>query len=371
MKISKRKDRNLYIASVLLPNGKYKKVYGKTKKEVREKADSLSFDIKQGKFVEEKEITYSAWLDEWCKNYLININENTKISYEGVVRNHLKPYFKNKRLQNITHNNIQNFITDLSKKVSPKTVRNIYLVIHRSLKDARINGYIAVNPSDDIILPRVPKREMRVLELEEINLFLRAAYEQNPLYGECLEFMLHTGLRVGEFVGLTIDAYNPKTKVLTINKQYQPRLKQFIPPKHGVIRELVLDTRSSEIIEKHIEEVKRLQERRSDFNEIGLIFLNDNFEIIRDNTLRKFIKRVCKKIDIEPIRLHDLRHTFATLSLESGTDIKTIQKRLGHADATFTMNIYAHSTQNMNKTAASNLDKIFEKCTQNVPNPDN
>ena len=71
------------------------------------------------------------------------------------------------------------------------------------------------------------------------------------------------------------------------------------------------------------------------------------------------MKIICSAIGRPELRIHDLRHTFATLTLAAGTDIKTLQKRLGHSDATFTMNKYAHSTLTMNKNAANDLEELY------------
>lgn len=349
MKISKRKDRNLYFAYVRQPNGKYTKVYGKTKKEVKEKAESLSLDYKEGKFAETNDLTFESWNNEWLENYLINVSESTQVTYTKLVKTYVNPYLGSKRIQKITHNDIQVLINKLSKRLAPKTIRNIYLVIHRSLKDAKLNGYIAFNPGDDIILPKAQKREMEVLSKDEMKEFLNIAYEQEPEYADCFEFLILTGLRMGEFIGLTIDSYNPETRKLNIFKQFSLSVNKFTPPKYDIRRTIFLGDREHEIIMKHIKEVKKLRKIFPEKNKDNFIFLNPDFERIRDNTLRHVLKRIAKKIGKPDLRVHDLRHTNATLALASGIDIKTISQNLGHSTTQFTMNKYAHSTEDMQK----------------------
>lgn len=364
MKISKVKGRNLYSANVPKPDGGYKKVYGKTKKEVREKANSLAFDIRSGKFVERNDLTYSEWLDDWSENYLINVSQSTKLAYDSIIRNHLKPFFKDKPIQKITHNDVQTLIQKLSAKLAPKSVKNIHLVVHRSLKDAKINGYIPFNPSDDIILPKQVKQEMLVLNKEEIHNFLDLAYKTEPEYADCFEFLILTGLRLSEFIGLTEDSYNVQKGTLKIDKQYQVPLKQFTPPKHGVTRTIVLPPRAAEIINSRIEENK-VFEGVKEYNPNKLIFCNSVGTFFIRSTLLKALRRVSSQIGYPTLRIHDLRHTFATLSLDSGVDIKTVQKLLGHADATFTMNKYAHSTDLMNIDASKKINDYLQNLTQN------
>lgn len=368
MKITKVKDRNLYVTSIRKPDGKYKKVYGKTKKEVKEKAESLAFDIKSGKFVEDNKMTFSDWNKEWLENYLINVSDHTKVTYEGHVRNHINPYFKNAKIQSVTHHQIQSFINKLSNQLAPKTVRNIYLVIHRSLRDAKNNGYIAINPADDIILPKLKKKEMGVLDTEEIVAFLNSAYNSNSFYADAFEFLILTGLRLGEFIGLTFDSYNPITKELKIDKQYSRKLKKFIPPKHDVIRTIILPDRAHDIIMKHLRESQSFTKSVPGVNPNHNIFLNQNYGTINDGVIRKAFKKVANEIGMPDLRLHDLRHTNATLSLASGIDIKTISQNLGHSSEAFTLNKYAHSTKSMQKKASERLDEVFQKFPQNSHN---
>lgn len=356
MKISKVKNRNLYSANVPKPGGGYKKVYGKTKKEVKEKVEDLSFEIKSGNFVEDNRITLYEWLDEWSKNYLIDVSENTRITYQRAIKQRIKPYLKDKRLQNLTHNDIQSFITRINSLYAPKSVLNAHLVIHRALRDAQRNGYIPFNPADEIILPKIIKTEMTALDKNEIKEFINIAYENEPYYADVFEFMILTGLRVSEISGLTIDNYNSETKVLKVEKQYLRNLKKFTPPKHNVEREIVLSDRAAKIIEK------RINSEDPKLNPNKVIFMNKKNGILSSSTISKVFYRIRDKFNKPNLRLHDLRHTFATMVLDSGTDIKTLQELLGHSDATFTMNKYSHSTKLMQVNAAKNLNQYL---TQN------
>lgn len=360
MKITKVKNRDLYCASVRKPDGNYKKVYGKTKKEVREKADSLTFNISIGNFVEDNKITFGDWLDEWSKGYLIDVSESTKVAYKGLINNHIKPALGKSKIQSLTHNKIQQYINSLIKKLSPKTIRNVHLVIHRSLRDAKLNGYISDNPADNIILPKLKRKEMEVLDQEEVIEFLNLAYEQIPEYADCFEFLILTGLRVSEFVGLTLDSYNPETRELKINKQYSSKFKKFISPKHDVFRTIIISERAHQIIVNRINKAKKISSLDPEINPDNFIFLNPDYRRYSDATMYRKLKTIAVQIQKPNLRVHDLRHTHATLSLASGADIKTISQNLGHSSPSFTMNKYAHSTKAMQVFAAEKLDSLFE-----------
>lgn len=355
MKISKVKGRNLYMANVPKPSGGYKKIYGKTKKEVREKAESLITEMRMGRFVENNDMTCAEWFREWLTQYLGDITESSRNTYTSVCEKWLVPSFGSERLQSLTHHSVQAFVTRISGELAPKSVRNVHLVLHRSLRDAVKNGYIGTNPADDIILPKLKQREMMVLDANEINLFLEDARKNEPEYADCLEFLILTGLRIAEFTGLTVDSYDRDTGVLTIDKQWSASLKKYTEPKHGKTRRIVLAKRAREIIEKRIK--KR--------GPTETIFLNPGMRVISETTLRKVTRRIAGRIGKPGLRVHDLRHTNATISLMSGVDVKTIASNLGHATPEFTLHKYAHSTDSMQKLAADRLDAFFNNLTQN------
>lgn len=360
MKISKVKDRDLYKCNVRLPNKKYKVLYGKTKRECREKAEALLFDIKRGKFVESNNLTFKEWAKEWSENYLINVSNATKISYRSIMKNRLIPYFGDKRLQKITHNQVQMFINQLREdKISEKFIKNIHLVLHRCFRDAHRNEYISTNPSDNILLPKIPKKEMGVMDTKEIKEFLKIAYQDEPTYADCFEFMILTGLRISEFIGVTIDSYNPETRILTVDKQFDRNLKTFALPKQDKIRTVALCDRAHEIIMNRIENQKEYK-TIPNFNPLNLVFLNDDNRVINDGTFRRAFKRIVKKMNRPELRVHDLRHTYTTLCLFAGMDIEVITKSLGHESSVFTLNKYAHSTEEMERQAVQNLNRVFE-----------
>lgn len=360
MKISKVKDRDLYKCSVRLPNKKYKVLYGKTKRECREKAEALLFKLKSGNFVEDSNILFQDWCRQWYDHYLINVGESTRKMYSRNMEQIIIPYFSEIKLQSITHNLVQTFVQDLTDRYSPKSVKNITSVLHRCLNDAVRNGYISFNPSENLIMPKQIKTEMCVLDLDEVKEFIKIAYEIDSEYADCFEFLLHTGLRLGEFIGLTIDSYNRKNGTITIDKQFHERQHEFTPPKHDVIRTFGLTNRAIEIIENRLMKIENRRKDYPAFNKENYLFLNPENERIKPTTFRKHIKKIAEKIKKPDLRVHDLRHTFATITLASGTNAKTLQKRLGHSDVIFTMNKYAHSTEIMDKYATDNLNTFFQ-----------
>lgn len=348
MKISKYKDR--YRTQIATPDGKHKAVYGKTKKEVRLKVNDLIAEIENGEWIAKDNTTVGAWFKEWVDVYLVNLKPSTVKTYQMHVKNHIIPHFGNRKLQSLEHAEVQKFINLKSEKLSAKTVKNIHLVLHKGLSDALKNRLIKHNPADNISLPKVKKREMLTIPEDKIGLFIDTAYSMSE-YGDMLEFALQTGLRESELIGLTFDRYDSKTGKLTIDRQIYFNTDEFILPKHDVIREISLNEKCREIIENR----KVYGKKDTDF-----IFSTVDGRHVPHQTLYGHFKRIAQIIGIPELRIHDLRHTYATLAHKSGMLPKTLQMNLGHATVAFTLQMYVHDTEDMQKKSSDNLGNLFE-----------
>lgn len=352
MKISQRKDGR-YCCNVKVATGKYKTVYGKTKKEVREKAKNLTETVQKDEYVSYNPTTLSEWLDYYIENCTSNLKGTTVKKYSADINNHIKPYFKDIKIQKLTTLDIQGFINALSEKLSPKSVRNCHGVLSKSLNVATTMGLIGKNPCKNIILPKKSKKEMEILSEHEIPLFLQKAYELTKI-GDFFELILLTGLRFGEIVGLTEDRYFRDEGYILIDRQQVTNtvVSDFTTPKHDVVRKVYLGERAKEIIDNRI-----ARNELKPYKESYIFVYNDTF--FKHSTVQKYFDIVKKAIGKENLRIHDLRHTHASMALKSGMDIKTLQTNLGHSTASFTLQVYGHTTNNMQQTGANNLESML------------
>ena len=165
-----------------------KSVYARTQKEGREKMKALlGIDGGQAatppaapkeppKPKPEDVITVGQWLDTWLKEYKINLRPETKSSYEMHIRVHLKPDLGKIRLNKLTTHQIQHLYNKLinERGLSPKTVKNVHGALHAALEQAKINGYLRVNPSEGTTLPKIEKEELQVMDSQDVSAFLRA-----------------------------------------------------------------------------------------------------------------------------------------------------------------------------------------------------
>ena len=338
-----------------------KSVYGKTQKEVRLALSKIVSEMDSGTYAEPSKMKVSQWLDEWLASYTMNIKPATRSAYEEHIRVHIKPSLGDIPPKQLSTRDIQQLYTNLLKEreLSPKTVRNIHGVLHRTLEQAKLLGYIRVNPADAAVTPRVEKKQVETLDAEDIGKFLAAI--RGTKYEYPLFVAVFTGLRQGELLGLTWDCVDFEHGMLLINKQHN-RVKgdtefRFASLKNDKARVLTV---ADEVID-----VLKLQKQRQKSwaaalgngweNPDNLVFTTEFGRYINNKILYQNFKRIAKKLGKPDLRFHDLRHTYAVNSLRAGDDIKTLQENLGHATASFTLSTYAHATPGMKRESAKRM----------------
>lgn len=338
-----------------------KSVYGKTQKEVRLALSKIVSEMDSGTYAEPSKMKVSQWLDEWLASYTMNIKPATRSAYEEHIRVHIKPSLGDILLKQLSTRDIQQLYTNLLKEreLSPKTVRNIHGVLHRTLEQAKLLGYIRVNPADAAVTPRVEKKQVETLDAEDIGKFLAAI--RGTKYEYPLFVAVFTGLRQGELLGLTWDCVDFEHGMLLINKQHN-RVKgdtefRFASLKNDKARVLTV---ADEVID-----VLKLQKQRQESwaaalgngweNPDNLVFTTEFGRYINNKILYQNFKRIAKNLGKPDLRFHDLRHTYAVNSLRAGDDIKTVQENLGHATASFTLSTYAHATPGMKRESAKRM----------------
>ena len=338
-----------------------KSVYGKTQKEVRLALSKIVSEMDSGTYAEPSKMKVSQWLDEWLASYTMYIKPATRSAYEEHIRVHIKPSLGDIPLKQLSTRDIQQLYTNLLKEreLSPKTVRNIHGVLHRTLEQTKLLGYIRVNPADAAVTPRVEKKQVETLDAEDIGKFLAAI--RGTKYEYPLFVAVFTGLRQGELLGLTWDCVDFEHGMLLINKQHN-RVKgdtefRFASLKNDKARVLTV---ADEVID-----VLKLQKQRQESwgaalgngweNPDNLVFTTEFGRYINNKILYQNFKRIAKKLGKPGLRFHDLRHTYAVNSLRAGDDIKTVQENLGHVTASFTLSTYAHATPGMKRESAKRM----------------
>ena len=249
--------------------------------------------------------------------------------------------------------------------LSAKTIKNLHGTLHKAMKQAIMLGYIRSNPTEGCVLPRAEKREVTFLEEDDVKALLREI-EGHP-FGRLYKVDLFTGLRQGEILGLTWDCVDFDAGVLTINKQLQKEHKKggkysLVSCKTDRVRRIkpadfIMDTLKQQRA-KQFEE--RLRAGSFWSNDWDLVFTNEAGGHLCATTVYNHFKKIVKALDMPEVRFHDMRHTYAMLSLQNGDDIKTVQEHVGHSTATFTLDVYGHVSQRMQKESAARMQNFYD-----------
>ena len=346
-----------------------KSIYGKTQKEVREKLAQITTELDDGTYMEPTKNTVEEWLDTWLETYVkYSVKPYTLDAYQRNCDNYIKPMLGKIRLAALNAPQIQRFYNGLltGKELSPKTVRNIHGVLHKALEQAVKLGMIRSNPTNLCDLPKVRRKEIHPMEQEEIAAFLKAI--EGCKYELVYRVTLFTGMRQGEILGLTWDCVDFQHNALYVNKQLQKTKKvggQYVlaPTKSGRSRMITVAPSVMDLLKKQKSQQAQMQLLAGQDwkNHWDLVFTNEFGGNLSHFTVYKTFKEIVRSMGLDQERFHDLRHTFATLALQNGVDIKTVSSMLGHYDAGFTLRTYTHATRQKQDEAAETIGNFMEQ----------
>ena len=352
--------------------GLQRSITAQTQKEVAQKLIETLNDINQGCYVAPSKLTLGEWLDLWLETYVAHsVKPYTKDAYQSACRVHIKPALGKIKLSALSAVQIQRFYNQLFEKgLSPKTIKNINGVLHKALSQAIKIGELKFNPADACDLPKVYKKEIAPLEQDDIRKFVNAI--RGHRYENLYLTTLFTGLRQGEVLGLTWDCVDFERCTLYVNKQLTKTQKvggdyMLAPTKNSRARVITVAPYVIGLLKAQL----RRQEEQRTFagdawsNPTGLVFTNEIGAHLVHLTVYKDFKETVRALGYDNARFHDLRHSYAVAAIESGDDIKTVQTNLGHATASFTLDVYGHASQKMRQQSAARMEQYISVVLSN------
>ena len=353
---------------------KTKSVTAPTKTECEERLKKLREEVGRRSERIKPDMLFGDWIDFWYQNFSKpKLRPTTQACYEGRIYTHIIPQIGQIPLKKLTQNELQQFYARLKKGgrkkhvekfgegLSDRMVRSCHTTCRTALEKAVTEGLIRVNPAVGCKLPPKKAKEMQMLTLAEIIRFLTQAKEEG--YYEIFLLELTTGMRRGEIIGLKWRDLDLTTGELHIARQVIRVKGETVvsqPKTKSSIRTVILAPDMVEILAELKTEVKGEWMFPSPINEgqpRNPCALYHRFQTILE-------RANCKKV-----RFHDLRHTFATMAIENGMDIKTLSAMIGHVSAETTLNIYSHITDTMQQQAAVKIDREIGGTDAQMPEP--
>lgn len=306
-------------------------------------------------------LTTGQWLDQWLAG-VRTMRGGTRANYELAIRRHLKPSIGRVPLRSLTRAAVRELYARLEESgsargggLSVKSVHNVHIVLHTALKAAVADGLIPRNPAADAHSLPGGRGEMRVWDAAEVSAFL-ASVKQDRLFA-LWRLAAVTGMRRGELLGLRWRDVDLDGGFVTIQQQ---RVRQgasgvtYGPPKTARGRRRVpIDAATAEALRAHraAQEVVPID---------GLVFTRADGAGLDPDGVSGAFERLSGAAGLTRIRLHDLRHTAATLMLRAGAHPKVVQERLGHSSVAMTLDLYSHAVPSMGVEAADQIAALVD-----------
>ncbi len=342
-----------------------------TKKDAEKRLSELLSQLDNGLFINPGKTTLAEFLDRWLKDYAYaNLAPRTAEGYETIIRQHLIPKLGSIPLTRIKPEHIQKYYAetlangrcDGKGALSSLTVGHHHMTLHNALKCAVKWGLLVRNPTDAIDAPRTTHTEMKVMSEDDLNRFLEIA-KPTPYYA-LFYLALFTGMRRSELLALRWSDVDLSLCHLSVTRTMH-RLKNgdivFRPPKTAKGRRIVsLSPSTALVLRGHWEaqEAIRLMQGLR-LRDTDLVFSKEDGSPLSPNSITSAWIRLVKRAGLEGIRLHDARHTHASLMLKQGIHPKIVQERLGHSTIAITLDTYSHVAPGLQEAAAQRFDDVL------------
>jgi integrase len=293
-------------------------------------------------------VTVGAWAQRWLDGQT-HLKPTTRARYEGIVRKHIHPKWDRVRLANVSHGDVQAWVTELARGHSPATVQKIHRVLSLVLDMAVKDGRLARNVANGVNLPRIGKHEHRYLTQEQVDdLATATGYPSdaskfssldtraNATYRLVVLFLAYTGVRFGEMAALRVGRIDLRRSRAVIAESVTPVQGQGLvwgTTKTHQRREVPIPRFLATELAEHVRD-KKVDD---------LVFAGiRNGQPLRVSTFRTAFGAAAAAIGVPGLHPHQLRHTAASLAIASGADVKVVQQMLGHSSATMTLDTYGH-----------------------------
>jgi integrase len=327
----------------------------------------------------EKTPTFGSYADRWLKDYArVECKTSTADGYEGVIEQYLRPRFGNRALDQIKRDDIKTMLNELiGKELSRNTVRNALCVIRGIFNEAIEMGIVEVNPAARLgRFTRVAKTaEVKGISLTsaEADQFLQAAKEICPEYHPLFLMALRAGLRRGELVAVQWgdiqfgkDEEDPN-RFIVVQHNYVHREHTTTKSKKSrrvdmsrELRRTLIELRDKRLLDSFLKGKNDISSE--------LVFLSpDGMILDPDNLYHRYFQPVLTKAGLRRIRLHDLRHTFGSLLIQSGASIVYVKEQMGHSSIQVTVDIYGHLIPGANVSFVDRLDEMPTREEKTTP----
>lgn len=342
-----------------------------TKAEAVAAVARLQTEKEDGTYVEPSKLTVRAYLEGWLAG-LSAPRASTRSSYEVITRVHLLPIIGSVPLQQLTRARVKALYEELHQSgrangprggLSVKSVHNVHLCLRKALADAVDDGLLRANPAERAHRLPNDRAEMATWTAAELRQFLAATEQPNFALWRLAS---NTGMRRGELLGLRWSDVDLEAGRLSVRQQLVRAGKQvaFGPPKTKAgRRSITLDGVTVDVLRSHRarqNEEGRLRLGTGYRSDLDLVFARPDGSPTDPDVISQQFEAATRRASVKRIRLHDLRHTHASLALQAGIHPKVVQERLGHSSIAVTLDRYSHVIPALHEDAAARIAAVVD-----------
>ena len=321
-----------------------------TRAAARKARDEARHSVNRGTYVAPQDLTVSAWLDRWITAHEVELKPSTARTYRANIDRYLKPAIGFERVQSLSPSQLSVLFREMresggkdGKALSPRTVEFARAVLRRSMQDAVLDRIVEVNPVIGTKRPRQLKPKHTTWTGAQLQAFLKVVEGDRlaPLW----TLAAATGMRRGELMGLCWFDVDFDAAVISVDRSTTQLGKERVTstPKNHERRRVAVDAHTLATLKswKSAQAAEKLAWGEAYEDTTGLVFTWQNGSPVLPDYVSKSFVKAQLSIDIPRLVLHGLRHTHATLLLREGVPVHVVAKRLGHKDASVTLNVYA------------------------------
>jgi integrase len=343
-----------------------------SKKDAEKRLSELLHQFDTGNYIRPGKVTVADYLRRWLKDYAkSNLSPRTVEGYASIVTQHFTPGFGNIPLTQLRSNHIQKYYADklVSGRcdgkggLSAQSVRHHHMLLHKALQIAVKWGLVSRNVADGVDIPKAKRIDMQTWDEHELNTFLEAA--KSTQYYALFYTALFTGMRRSELLALRwqdIDFIYGQVSVTQGLHHLKDGSYVFTQPKSEKSRRTIALPPSAFLVLEAYHKAREVECKLLDLplKDSDLVF-SELGKPLRPNTVTHAWPMLAARAGVKVIRLHDARHTHASLMLKQGIHPKVVQERLGHSTISITLDTYSHVAPGLQEAAAKRFDDAVQR----------
>jgi len=340
-----------------------------TKREAQRALAALVTEVSAGK-ITSSTTTLRELLTRWLDHVADQLSPTTVREYRRLVSKMIEPDLGKLTLRRVTTQRLDAYYATLSRErgLSASSVRHVHAVLRGALGQAVRWGWIPTNPAASASPPKIRRREINPPAIGDTRALLATADEQDPSFGALLRVLAATGARRGEVCGLRWSDIDRGSRTLAIQRSVASVAGGTVvkDTKTHAARRIAIDPETLAALDAQRVRMEELAAVcRLEFDPDGFLFTSepDGSQPLHPDTVTGNFRRICDRVGLTGVRLHDLRHLHATQLLAAGVPVRTVSGRLGHANAATTLNVYAHFLEASDRDAADVIGGLLQPPT--------